>query len=557
MQDRELAPTPDTGLSFTAWLQRARRSPRHGLFYRAGDLSRVKVWDFDESGGFHHRHDTQYERVSYHEIECPHSLGLSRQFHPLGDIPRDRPEAGNFGTCSRDYPVDGTQQVYRCGTCSGRGKVKCTSCNGRGSRTTRDSRGKSRRAMCYACLGSGKRQCSTCLGDGKLMRYDVHHYKWEHTIDQEVILNQAADRASVRTLITRTMRDGGGYRVDEFSEQEVQAATGVTNQRIRSLITRAQQADAAMEAMISARSGTILFTGIERHYVPMGFVNAEIGDKYGQYFIAGTASHSRMGRPPVRLSWLKIIGWIGLLMAAVAQFAPIQTSLSGRALTACVVIGVLLGLYSILRTGLDHLRIPPDLWLIEDDDGLSGWYLVHLLAQGVSLFDSGVVRDPCYVDLFSSPQGQDRKGRNSFFCTLIRRAGRGRRAVELLWLSGRARAVFPGEVESIQRRCYQYTWVLRHRSVEDQDQLMATLLESLTPDQRACSKLSVLDATATRPMSPDDFPRTLALIAPEQLVCLSANLMNIYDRLQSGNLITPDERRLHELVGLIPLPTEG
>ena len=551
----ELVPTPDVGLFFADWLQRERRSLGRILCYRVSDFDRVKVWDFDEAGAFFHHYDTQYEAVARDSCECPLSHGTSKRFHHESRLPLHRPAQGDFSSYSHEYPLEGTQRVATCSNCSGRRTVTCHGCGGRGYREGTDSQGRPERTRCATCRGSGSVQCTRCQGEGQLLHYESKVFIWKHLTDREPILNESTERASMRSMIARLVARGGAYRVADFSESEVLASTGVMNSRIGTLIHRARAARLRLEQELEQRTshhGAILFQEAQRHYVPIGFVNAEIASKYGQFFIAGNPSHHSTGSPPVRMSWVKVAGWLGLLTVLLALFFP--RTMSGHEWLAA--LGGGLGLAGLLAVGRDWLRIHPDSWLIEDDDGLGGWLMVHLLAQGAGLLGLGTVRDPCYVDLFSPPVRSGRKGRNSFFCTLTRHArGRGR-VSEVLLLSRRARQLFPDKVARLEEHCYQYTWVVSDRDPAEQDRIMSALVDTIAPRRRPYLKLSVIAAGGRAALGPADFPETMSKLDPEQLVCLNAALGDLHRQIQNGVPDTRKDQQLRQLITLIPMTTE-
>ncbi len=545
--------TPDITLSFACWLQKARRSRAYKLWFRTRDLYRVKIWDFGEGGAFYQRYDTQNESFEYRNREDPASHDRRISYFSERELPLevDRP-VNRFVTYSRVYPLGNTRSLATCGNCHGGGRTTCSRCGGSGRVGSGDER-----SRCYSCGGDGRETCSRCSGEGRLITYQSKDYHWRHFVDQEPILSPATNRLSVRGLITKVKERGGGVEVEGFSLAEVRAKIGVVNDRIRNLVNIAHQKRAEAEHKIQSRPGVVLFQELERHYVPMGFINLSLGPKYGQFFLAGTRAFAKVGTPPLAWSAWKILCWtactamLTLLILAFGELTQAPKHLLFYAGGACAALSLVTGLVGFLR---DRVKEPPRNWLVFDDDGYGGWLFTYLYAQHQSQSGFSSVNDPCYVQLLEKPHPDTAKHRNSFMCTLVEKVSRNPRRTPIINLGFLSQQTFHGQITSLLRDTFRLTWVADYGQVHQIDARMAAILALVPEDQLSLLEVSVIFRRAGDDPIYPDFPMATRMVSDKQIRCLFLPIDAIYEESRTGGLSEENKKQFEELALITPWP---
>lgn len=542
--------TPDIVLSFVLWVRRTRSSFWRRLLFRMKDLKYFSVWDISESGGFFHHYDNQHENCRYTEHEYPASRHYSIEYFPEIQLPLHRPQAYDFTNKSVQYPLLGTAKIITCPKCSGSGRVTCWGCGGSGSVMQTDHEGKSKNVTCGSCGGSGTQRCGRCSGEGKLLTYTSKDYIWKHTVDNQSILSDVTNRHSVRSLITKTHKKGGSYKISEFSDDQIIQATGVYNERIKALVEHAKNVATKKEQEIKNRFGVLLFQQHDRFYIPLGFINLFIAKQFGQYFVAGNLQHRRFNSPPFRWSLLKFLGWVAVgieisLFAAVFHGSLVLTPQVTQLLAIGLGIVLIVGLLRFIR---DFFLKWPNTWLIADNDGLGGWLFIHLIVQSISLNRKGKLLDPCYTDLFHLPEPNTRKSRNSFFCTIETGKDQERQTTELFLASQRALNLFGSDIQQLAQNIQTFIWVImRQPTVAEIDNTIATLLKAQTDEKRKKSRLILIADLANCVLSRNDFPQISAYLSANSISLYSLPLLEAFEDLQQGKLSAKTENTLNIL----------
>lgn len=537
--------TPDIGLSFALWLIKTRQSFFKQLILCKESLRHISIWDIGESGGFFHHYDNQHENYFYKEHEYKASRHDYTSYFPERNLPLDkhRPSPYKFSNGSQQYPLEGTAHINICPNCIGSGSVECGKCGGIGIVTRTDSEGDSERVICPSCGGRGQKECSRCSGEGKLLTYQSKDYTWKYTTDDEPIVLPIIDRHSVKNLISKTHQKSGSYPVNEFSKDEIIEKSGVYNERIEALIEYACERGIKKEEEIDRRFGTLLFQQRNRFYIPLGFVNLFVNQKFGQFFVAGNINYRKSNSPPARWSLLKLCGWFALglvisLWTGLAHgFIVMIPILVHRIIIIISGIAISLG---VLRFILDFFVQSSDTWMISDDDGYGGWLFVHLLVQAVSLNRKGKLLDPCYTDLFNPPTPNTRESRNSFFCAVEIGKDKEKQITELFLVSQRALSSFINEIKVISKEIQTWVWIIRQPNfITEADKQIADLLKSLPPKRLNKIRLMIIVNTVDNNVSlssREQFPEVTKYLSPQQVKLHCFSLTPAFEDLQNGKL---------------------
>lgn len=559
---RAVVNTPDVTLAFVNWLQQVRQGSWLHLFYKIEALQRVRLWDYGEDGGFYHWYKTQHESVCYSRHEYPASSDFYTVYYDANELPLDRPARPHFARDSRSYPLRHSRRIFTCPRCTGSGHVRCDTCGGSGRCSPCGGQGHTRSGQetkrCYACKGSGRCtgcggagqvSCPRCSGEGRLLEYTSEDYLWWFDVDEEPILSRVVDRFQVQGLVKKTRQKGGSVEVSEFSAAEVVRATGVLNERIRELIVLAKSRRDELERSIETRSDRVLFQDCRREYIPLSYLNMFVGNKYGQYFVAGVEQHCEVLRPPMPLSvskgigWLGVVGLIGLLLLILVEGASLAAG--GLILLAGLLSGLGgVGLWTIIR----ELRQPaPGRWLIFDEEGHGAWQFAFVLAQAVSRVRTAHVSDPWFTALLEPPRPDSVKSRNSFMYALCSEQLAARHT-EVIVVGNRAQEQYPQDVARLMESATRLTWIAGQRPVEELDRIIAEAIASLPIEVRQRVEVDVICDERTGPVAPEQFTLIQEQLNQERLRVLKIPVQQMCDETRCGRVADESHRSFQRLV---------
>ncbi len=558
--------SPDITLAFATWLLKARKGLRYTLFNRKSNLLDIRIQHFGEGGAFHHHYDTQTEDYSYRSHEAPvsriHSISWVRE----ETCPHHRPADGQFEDRTHSYDLDHSKEVKTCYNCNGQGTVRCGSCSGSGNCSTCGGRGSVSEyrdgehksvscsscsgGRCSSCGGSGRVTCSTCNGEGQLVHWTSKDYVWKHHVDPETILLENVDRGNVKRLVKKTLNKGGAISMDNFTVEEVNQRTGLVNERITDTVHLAQRERDRLESEIERRPGSILFQEVRRHFIFLGYLNVNMGKKFGQFFVAGNKKYTSVSPPPVAWSALKIGTWATSLGVGLAWFADyMEWVFLEEFLPLISLVPIPVGLAALGLLIWEACRKSKPRWLVFDDQGLSGWYFTYLYGQFLARKDIAYIKDPGLVTLMEQPQREVANKRNSFMCTFVEKKVAKPRQWELLNVSHHAQETFADQVDPLLPGTARLTWIIAEAGRDRIDHKISSTLTKMPESERGHLDIWVIIDGTGQPVL--NLSQTEALIGNKVRVCVLP-MERMYEASRSGAL-SDDIAQYFDHLGELPI----
>jgi hypothetical protein len=332
---------------------------------------------------------------------------------------------------------------------------------------------------CAKQTQSGNRwiTCPRCQGEGEVLTYSALVYEWRHYIDKEAVLSKPVNRWRVRKLVEETDEEGDAIRVDTLEPEEVIAKLGFADNHLRECATAAKQVSERY-AKRSDRGRLVLHDQSWR-YVPLAYLNVQLGRKFGQFFSFGRGNVRNVLPPSQALCPWRSSFWLSLLVVIV--MVSVQAVWPDQAFSSWWLMGpgLLLPL-AIWRYVLDRRRPAKPLWLIMDDGDGGGWQFCSQVTKAWALGAVAKIEDPYYTVLFAEDQ-QERRSRNSFMCRLTEMTSRNPRELELLYLQPQAVARAVKDVVWLASQAQRLIWVSGKAAGQLDGEIAAFLGQSQQP----------------------------------------------------------------------------
>lgn len=516
----------DVFLTFLDWLYTARKSWGLRLFYRTSDLENIKIWDLGEDGAFHQFCRTQYEETRYQDKEIRGSYAYSLEMHREADLPFHRPEHMHFVNMDASYPLQGSGMMVKCPRCRGRGRV-----------TYRDSNGNSR-----------SKRCPRCKGDREVFKFRSKYYHWSFQADESPILSPNSSSVSTDRLVSGLIDSKGGYEIETITEEEVLRVSNLLNPRIKDLVNHAKKENQAFKAKIASR-GKILFQREILHFIPISYINLEVGTRFGQFFLAGDRKKSRMRRPPLRLDPWKIIAGLGLLSFPVLSLLSATPRFSGLPMWIFPLIPVTFIPFGVSQLLTRLRKRKRESWVIVDNPEYDGWHLSYLLAYSLSRQGRGNVSDPAFTHLLDAPDQHETSSRNSFLFHLEveGQSPKKKDVIEVLNMHHDSLDLYPKETSPILKRSENWLVMVGKSFDPHEEKLITDLLNWRIKQGQKLPEITIL-VTGEAPDLGDYFQDISNDYVREKVRLFHLPLRQLTESIKSGELAAEHEPFLEGLV---------